>query len=917
MQWNVFHSHVSYLSAKDQKRVKKAFALGKEAHKDQRRRSGEPFFTHPIETAHLLADMDGDADTIIAALLHDTIEDTDLKISVIEKEFGKNVSTLIDGITKLRKEDVEKKPRADEQIETLRKMFTLMQKDIRIMVIKLSDRLHNMQTAEFLRETKQHDLAQQTLDIYVKIAERLNMQNMRNELEALCLSILKPELFSKLNDIRQMNEEKGHSILKKMEQAMKKVNTSPSKWMKMEYERKAWPNIQAQFEAGEGPATGISTVTIDIICKDVPGCFQALGITHQLWKREVLSFKDYINSPQTNGYRGLHTTVILEDGTRVRCKIRTEEMQEYALRGITKYCFDNTVKGFTEYINWVERIAPLAEDTVERSEDFWDSLKSDILGEAVLIHGPGDQTMMVPKDASALDAICYFYKKTALKTEAIYINGAPVKFYEKVSYACTIGATFAKTDQVDFSWLKYVNTGIASALIRKSLSKNPQPEKQRLGKEKLNEALLGYGRVGLEEVKSDTLTLAAANLGQKNSSALFSSIAEGTVDPTEVALLLLPKGKHKKAVNLRKEKWSLSVTYPLNRNDEITKVLQSFYSQKLNYSVQSGTHGHLRAQYLLSRKQQQEMREILTTMLGNNDWSLKLTSSMTHLKLGLCALLVLWGLDPVIARIILQRGISPADLTLIRFIAIFGVATLVFSIQSLFHEIKLKRLSPLEPSLLLSGIALFCTALFSYLALSIISATQYILFVVAGVMLATFVECILKKHKQRNCTNIVISFLTVLAGIGVLSTLQNFTLQSTLYAIGGSVGFSVYSYASRQFLKEKAMVTARYPAFLFWLSLIGLLLSASLLPHSSPHSLTLEQMAPPILFVLVFSALPYFLFFEILRSTEDSFLDNALPFVCIATAIGETVVTRSVAPLIILPFILTFLWQFAVHLRSK
>ena len=215
MQWKEFRSHVHYLPASDSARVGKAFALAQEVHKGQKRRSGDPYFSHLLATASMLADMEADGDTLIAAFLHDAVEDTPLTLEEIDRQFDGSVRMLIDGVTKLEKADIAEKPSLDEQTETLRKIFTLMEQDIRIMVIKLIDRLHNMQTAEFLEPERQLTLAQETLDVYVKIADRLSMQNIRDELEALCLGILQPQHLVVLQTLRSENEGLGHKLAQK------------------------------------------------------------------------------------------------------------------------------------------------------------------------------------------------------------------------------------------------------------------------------------------------------------------------------------------------------------------------------------------------------------------------------------------------------------------------------------------------------------------------------------------------------------------------------------------------------------------------------------------------------------------------------------------------------------------------------
>jgi len=251
-------------------------------------------------------------------------------------------------------------------------------------------------------------------------------------------------------------------------------------------------------------------------------------------------------------------------------------------------------------------------------------------------------------------------------------------------------------------------------------------------------------------------------------------------------------------------------------------------------------------------------------------------------------------------------------------------AAAVFATQSLLQKRNLKPLSPFDPWLLASAVALFLTAICSYLALTGIPATQYILFIIAGIVLAAVIECLRARKQEKNkkrkkkCTQVFFSFALIVAGIAILYHLQPIAPLNLLFAAVSSLGFALYSQTSERFLRKKAMVTARYPAFLFWLSLICLVFSLCLIPfHNFHHQHPPLLITSAVLFIIIFNAIPYFLFFEISRRVEGTFLDNTLPFVYLVTAAGEILVTGSLIPLIILPFILVFFWQFAVYLRSN
>ena len=260
MQWNELRSHLRHISEKDLRRVQEAYELGKKLHEGQKRRSGDPYFSHPIAVATMLAGLGADADTIVAALLHDTLEDTHMTLEIVEKTFGKVVGELVDGVTKLTRAEIGEKPSLDEQIETLRKIFRLMQKDVRIMVIKLLDRLHNMQTIEFLPHEKQMVMAKETMEVYVKIADRLSMQDVRDELESLCLALLEPDKYVLLNDLRQHNEERGGKVMQTMMQTLGKKRPDTLHHVALNYEHKKWSKLQIQLDMEGAAATGVTGV---------------------------------------------------------------------------------------------------------------------------------------------------------------------------------------------------------------------------------------------------------------------------------------------------------------------------------------------------------------------------------------------------------------------------------------------------------------------------------------------------------------------------------------------------------------------------------------------------------------------------------------------------------------------------------
>lgn len=905
MQWTEFQLNVRHLSEADQSVVQRAFELGAKAHTGQERKSGEPYFTHPIAVTRILADLGGDCDTLVAGLLHDTVEDTSVSLEDIRKQFGPAVATLIDGVTKLERVDIDDSPRLNEQIETLRKMFTLMQQDVRIMVIKLADRLHNMQTIRFRSAEKQMVVARETMDVYVKIADRLCMRDMQNELESLALAVLEPELHARLQELREARYTSGLPVIQVMEEQLRLNHHDWMEGAHMLYEQKTWYRLREQLKAEGRHITGIATMAAAIVCRDIGQCYQVLGALHQEWQREILSFQDFLSFPMINGYQGLHTTIILEDGTRVRCKMRTQEMQQYAHRGITLFCFDSKAKGPVDYLPWTERIDAISSDTTDRSAEFWEGLQSDILGSTIVIHGADDRTVMLPSGSTALDGAFYLFGDAALRTTELQINGNTTLFDAPLENAATLTATFTPASQVTLRWLHSVHTAVASAIIRKQLSAAPRDEKIALGQELLDIALQRSMRLRYDEISPSLLQRRLGRLGFDAPEDLLEHIAEGKVEASDVTTALFSdfraRGKN------RARSWILRATIPSVLEGRFIRTARQFPTNRISTERMDDDTTTISIRLNLKQEQAIDLENTLSHFMHIRSWSLRRTISTRAIILAVSVLLVLWGLDPVVAHLLLRDGVSPYDLTFVRAITFFIASSALYSGQLLVVGKRLKWLSPFHPTLILCGIALFVTAFFSYVALDGITATTYILCIVGGLLATTLFNDI--QHAGR-WLHTAVSLLVVAAAVIVTAFTIGYTNHALLAGIGSSMGFALYSELSRRYQREEEAIRARYPAFLFWMSCVGILLSISLLPLTTFPHMSLSHTVQSVFFVLVFSVLPYSLYFEITRRMESPLVDRSLPLVAVMAVLGELILTTSVAPLIVLPLLLLFLAQY-------
>lgn len=906
MQWEEFRFNVRHLPETDQAAIERAFALGQKAHLGQKRKSGEPYFTHPVAVAHILADLGGDRDTIIAGLLHDTVEDTPITIDEIERAFGPCVAQLIDGVTKLENVDVADKPGLDQQIETLRKMFTLMQKDVRIMVIKLADRMHNMQTIGFRSPEKQLKVARETMDVYVKIADRLCMRDMQNALESLCLAVLEPETHARLQHMRTERESRGQRLVASLVERLRQDHGEATKGIEFSYEQKSWYRLREQLKAQNDRVTGMATMAMAIVCDDVDQCYRVMGALHGEWQREILSFQDFINSPMINGYRGLHTTIILEDGTRVRCKIRTREMQEYAHRGVAVFCFDNKALGPLEYLPWTKQIDTIATDTSDRSAQFWEGLQSDILGSTIVVHGPDDRTVMLPSDATVLDAAFYLFGDLALRATDVFVNGRSAAFDERLPNASTVTATFARPAAANLRWLRSVNTAVASAIIRRHLGTAPLAEKIAVGRELFDIAVQRFMRLRLDEVKPSLLDEKVRILGLRTQNDLFEALAEGKMDAVDAATQVFADSRKQQRISTREASWILRANVPPELEERVVRAARAYPTLRVSTSHAKGKTA-VSVRMRVSEQQASALDASLASFLAPHSWSIRHMTSSRALALAVGVLISLWGLDPVVARSLLTNGMSPFELTFIRAFTFFAASSMLYAGQSFFSRGQLKWLSPLHPTLLLSGGALFATALCSYLALSGIAATAYILCIVGGLLMAVLAHELSSRARwQQTAMALFIAY----AGVLLAALTLGYTAEAMLAGVGSGLGFALYSELSRRYQKESEIIRARYPAFLFWMSCVGVILALFLLPVVDLRAIPPIRAAMATLFALVFSVLPYSLYFEISRRMESTVLDRSLPLVTIVTVVGEFLFSRSPAPLVATPILLFFLAHF-------
>lgn len=891
MTWSDLIAHIRHLNAAEQDTIRKAFDMGKAAHEGQTRKSGEPYFNHPIAVAGILGDMGADAETITAALLHDTIEDTTITDADIKKAFGPTVLAMVDGVTKLNKEHIANQPTLDAKIETLRKMFTVMQKDVRIMVIKLADRLHNMQTAEFLPEEKQKKLARETLDIYVKIAEQLSMQSLKNALEENIFSILQPETMKVLQAIKKKHNKITESSINTINVELEKNFKDLLQSISIRGEVKSWSEIEAYQSTDENTPNHLTT-TVIFICQSIDDCYRTMGALHQLWRRETLSFHDLINAPLLNGYKGLHTTIILPNGERIHCKIRTKEMDVYAEKGITTLCFDGKTLGVQEYLPWTRLINPLTEDTLKRSDEFWESLKSDILGETITVHGPDDGTAMIPSNATALDAIFYLFGNLAIRVKKIRVNGKYVPFDHPLEYADTISIDVDTEKQLTHEWLQFVHTGFALSQIRHILRKEPYTKKIQFARTLLQEYMLQQHGGYLTEYDEKIMNIRVKNLGFESFEKALIGVADGELD-----IIYLYDSLFNPNITNKPSWYKISMNLPKDSTHSLG-LLQYIYQickpssikirHKKNEQVNIATMN-----VKIGSEQQLNIFRNLQIQGGKN---ILIESRFDkRMRFLLCFLLIiLWGMDPVFAKKILDSGVNAYSFTSIRLISVFIVALVILGFASIKQP--LSHLPLRNKSLWIAGLSFFGIALSTYVTLQYASPTLYNTILRGNVLLIALKEI----FKRRNNNTIMIwSGITMFIGYVTILLSQEFS-KGLIFSFGVLAIFNIYTLASTRFQKD-AQILARYPQYFFYISSISLLCVTSILPFANIYTLSFKHILEIAIYSVIFIGFPYFIFYWLTKRYGYARVSLWISPLLIVTFIGQALNDGSMSVLNLIP----------------
>jgi RelA/SpoT family (p)ppGpp synthetase len=529
----------SYLPREKIDLVAKAFLVAANAHEEQFRSSGEPYIIHPVAVACLLADMLMDTDTICAALLHDVVEDTFLKLEEIESDFGPGVAALVNGVTKLTQ--IQFKSKAEAQAESFRKMMLAMVDDIRVILIKLADRLHNMQTLGSLKSEKRRRIARETLEIFAPIANRLGMNSIKNALEELGFAALYPMRYRVLKECVRQARGNRRRLMDKIYQMLADRLTQEGVSKDHIFGReKRLPSIFKKMRDKNLAFSEIMDVyAFRVVAKNIGDCYRLLGVVHSIFTPVPGRFKDYIAIPKSNGYQSLHTTLFGPYGVPIEIQLRTEAMESVAENGIAAhwlykeegYAFE-TLRDESRMKDWLQKVRDMQERAAT-SFEFVENMKIDLFPDEVYVFTPSGDIIELPRGATLIDFAYAVHTEIGNHCVGAKVNRKLAPLSQELINGQTVEVMTDSTAKPASTWLNFVVTGRAKSAIKYFLKNQYEDESMILGRKLLNYALK---RSGLDWLKFDeafkTQIFQALNL--KKESELFSKIGEGEL-PSAVA----------------------------------------------------------------------------------------------------------------------------------------------------------------------------------------------------------------------------------------------------------------------------------------------------------------------------------------------------------------------------------------------
>lgn len=540
---DLFDKIRAYFPQADLKIVEKAYYFSEKAHEGQFRRSGEPYISHPLSVAGILADLHLDLDTIITAILHDTVEDTPVTLEDVRREFGETVAVLVDGVTKISQ--IKFRNSIEKQGENIRKMIVAMGKDVRVVLVKLADRLHNMRTLHHMPYEKQSRIAQETLEIYCPLAGRMGINSLKIELEDLCFRYYRPDMYYELVQKIKKTEAERNKYIEDVKSLIKaSLSKNDIKYEIYGRSKHLWSIYRKMQSRSIDYEQVYDILAFRIIVPSISECYEVLGHIHSLWKPVPGRFKDFIAMPKANGYQSLHSTVMGPGGERIEIQIRTQEMHQIAEKGIAahwKYKERGKIKDdVAQKADWLRDLVTLHQ-TVRNPDEFLDTVKTEMFEQEIYVFTPNGDVKEFPEGATPLDFAYAVHTDLGNQCVGARVNGKMVPLRYHLQNGDTIEIMTSKTQQPSKDWLKLVITNKAKSKIRQFVKEEQRRRSLMLGKDLVEKEFRKFGAAAIKHLKGPEFEKFLTDFGLANLDELYVKIGYGKLEPKHLVERLLPK----------------------------------------------------------------------------------------------------------------------------------------------------------------------------------------------------------------------------------------------------------------------------------------------------------------------------------------------------------------------------------------